>query len=390
MILGIIKIIILTIVLTLSGFQKANRFEDLASTRDGKGDELTLLFFGDVMQHIPQMESAYDKSSDSYRYDSCFRYVSGLISSADIAIGNLEVTLAGKPYTGYPTFSAPDALVPALSRAGTDVLVTANNHSCDKGLKGILRTIQVLDTLGMPHTGTFRNAADRDTLQPLILEKKGIILALLNYTYGTNGINVPAPAIVDLIDTALIRKDYFKARNKGVDEVIVFFHWGEEYKREPVKVQKELAAFCHRLGIRTVIGSHPHVIEPMEAVTDSLGNIKEVTVYSLGNFISNQRDRYRNGGALFELTLKREGDSIRILQPGYHLAWVHTPFRNGKVRYQVLPVRTFENDSLFLARPDLLKIREFATDARALLNEHNNNIPENPDLYRLPAPITDY
>jgi poly-gamma-glutamate synthesis protein (capsule biosynthesis protein) len=376
LILGTIKFIILILLLTLSGMQKVNRFEDGSSLGDGQEDELSLLFFGDIMQHIPQIESAYDKTSGNYQYDSCFRYISGLISSADIAIGNLEVTLAGKPYSGYPTFSAPDSLIPALVRAGTDLLVTANNHSCDKGLKGILRTIHVLDTLGMPHTGTFRDASDRDTLHPLILEKKGIILALLNYTYGTNGIHVPAPAVVDLIDTSQIRKDYLKARSKGVDEVIIFFHWGEEYRREPVAAQKELAAFCHRLGIRVVIGSHPHVIEPMEAVTDSLGNILTVTVWSLGNFISNQRDRYRNGGALFGLNLKREADSIQIKHPGYHLAWVYTPFQNGKVRYQVLPVKTFENDSLFLARSDLLKIREFAEDSRLLLHANNVNVPE--------------
>jgi len=376
LILGTAKIVLLTVILTFSWFQKANRFEHTSFIQDGREDELSLLFFGDIMQHIPQIESAFDKTSGTYRYDSCFRYISGLISSADLAIGNLEVTLAGKPYTGYPTFSAPDSLIPALARAGTDLLVTANNHSCDKGLKGILRTIHVLDTLGMPHTGTYRDAADRDSLNPLILEKKGIILALLNYTYGTNGINVPAPAIVDLIDTSLIRKDYQKARRKGVDEVLVFFHWGEEYRREAVTAQKELAAFCHQLGIRMVIGSHPHVIEPMVATTDSLGNITTVTVYSLGNFVSNQRERYKNGGALFELTLKREGDSLKILRPAYHLAWVHTPFRNGKVRYQVLPVQQFENDSAFLALPDLLKIREFASDSRALLNGQNINVPE--------------
>jgi poly-gamma-glutamate capsule biosynthesis protein CapA/YwtB (metallophosphatase superfamily) len=374
--LKMMKIPILTILLVMFGLQKTGRFDSSEFQNSDKKDKLTLLFMGDVMQHIPQIESARDKNTGTYHYDSCFKYISGEMSAADIAIANLEVTLAGPPYTGYPCFSAPDSLVTSLVRAGTDVLVTANNHCCDKGLKGIRRTVSILDSLGIPHTGTYPGPAYRDSLNPLILEKKGIILALLNYTYGTNGNAIPSPAVVDLTDTALIRKDYLKARQKGVDEVIAFFHWGEEYKPYPDKKQKELADFCHHLGIRIVIGSHPHVIEPMIAQKDSMGNIAEVTVYSLGNFISNQRDRYRNGGALFSVSLTREQDAIRISDPGYKLAWVHTPFRYGKVWYQVLPVRTFENDTAYFGRPDLLKMREFARDARALLDTANVNVPE--------------
>jgi hypothetical protein len=374
--LGIIKIAILTIILTLFGFQKVNRFENEWFSQEGQEDELSLLFIGDIMQHIPQIESALDTKTGIYRYDSCFSLVSGVLSSADLAIANLEVTLGGKPYTGYPTFSAPDSLIPALKRAGIDVLVTANNHSCDRGLKGVTRTVSVLDSLGMPHTGTYLDHSSRDTLNPLILDRKGIILALLNYTFGTNGIPVPHPAVVDLIDTARIRSDYNKAKRRGADEVITFFHWGEEYTPQPVRSQQEIAAFCHRLGIRIVIGSHPHVIEPMIAEKDSLGNIREVTVYSLGNFISNQRDRYKNGGALFELTLKREQDSVRISNPRYHLVWVHTSARSGKVSYQVVPVKQFEADSTWFGNSGWLKFKEFTEDSRTLLNTKNRNVPE--------------
>jgi poly-gamma-glutamate capsule biosynthesis protein CapA/YwtB (metallophosphatase superfamily) len=376
LILETIKISILTIILTLSGLQKTNRFENPSFNKDEGKDELSLLFIGDIMQHIPQIESALDKETGTYRYDSCFKFISGVISSANLAIANLEVTLGGKPYSGYPNFSAPDSLIPALQRAGIDALVTANNHSCDRGLKGVTRTVTVLDSLGIPHTGTYKDQNSRDTLNPLIFERNGIILALLNYTFGTNGIPVPKPTVVDLIDTSQIRLDYNKARRMGVDEVIVFFHWGEEYTPEPVQNQKDLAAYCHRLGIRIVIGSHPHVIEPMVAQKDSLGNIAEMTVYSLGNFISNQRDRYKNGGALFTLTLKREVDIVRLINPGYILAWVHTSTRSGKLSYQVLPVKQFENDSTLLSKPDLLKIREFADDSRKLLNATNVNVPE--------------
>jgi hypothetical protein len=372
----IMRILLICLALIIIGLRKTDRFDVSVPGSKTDNDHLTLLFIGDIMQHIPQIESARDKETGTWQYDSCFKFISGVISAADLAIANLEVTLGGKPYSGYPNFSAPDSLIPALQRAGIDALVTANNHSCDRGLKGVTRTVSILDSLGIPHTGTYKDQNSRDTLNPLILERKGIILALLNYTFGTNGIPVPQPSVVDRIDTGQIRLDYIKSKRMGVDEVIVFFHWGEEYKPEPDQNQKELAAFCHRLGIRIVIGSHPHVIEPMVARKDSLGNITEITVYSLGNFISNQRDRYKNGGALFSLTLKREQDTIVIMNPVYHLAWVHTPFRTGKLWYQVLPVKQFENDSTLLSKPDLLKIREFADDSRKLLNATNVNVPE--------------
>jgi poly-gamma-glutamate capsule biosynthesis protein CapA/YwtB (metallophosphatase superfamily) len=374
--MSLFKIASLSLFAIMLTNKSVDQFSDLNNPKPEGGESLTLLFIGDVMQHIEQINSARDAKTGQYVYDSCFNRISGLISSADLSIANFEVTLGGKPYSGYPQFCAPDSLVPALQRAGIDVLVTANNHSCDRGLKGIRRTIRVLDSLQIVHTGTFSGTMDRDTLYPLILEKNGIILGLLNYTYGTNGIPVPSPAIVNLIDTLQIRKDYDKARKKGVDEVIAFFHWGKEYMRESDTNQRKLAEFCHKLGIRIVIGSHPHVIQPMEAFSDSLGNIRDVTVYSLGNFISNQRDRYKCGGALFRITLTRDMDGIRIADPGYILAWVHAPFRYGKVWYQVLPVMEYEGNKGCLSKPDSVKMAVFTVDSRQLLNSKNLNVSE--------------
>jgi poly-gamma-glutamate capsule biosynthesis protein CapA/YwtB (metallophosphatase superfamily) len=160
---------------------------------------LSLLFAGDIMQHDSQIAAAYDPLTKKHDYNPCFQYIAPLIQSADIAIGNLELTLAGPPYKGYPQFSAPDALAETLKAAGFDALVTANNHCVDRGRKGIERTIDVLDTLHIPHTGTFKDSTTRSKAYPLIIEKKGFRLSLLNYTYGTNGIPVPQPSIVNQI-----------------------------------------------------------------------------------------------------------------------------------------------------------------------------------------------
>ena len=168
-------------------------------------DTLRLLFVGDLMQHQGQINAA--RTSTGYDYSTCFAYVKEEIKKADLSIANLEVTLGGKPYKGYPAFSAPDEFLTAIHDAGFNVLVTANNHSLDRGKSGLERTIQLIDSLKVPHAGTYINADEREKKYPLLLEKNGFRIALLNYTYGTNGIPVTPPNIVNYIDTAIIVKD---------------------------------------------------------------------------------------------------------------------------------------------------------------------------------------
>ncbi|MDD2548573.1 MAG: CapA family protein [Bacteroidales bacterium] len=337
---------------------------------------VTLLFVGDVMGHSPQIKSAFDEKTQTYHYHDVFAGVSPLFNLADITIANLEVTLGGEPYTGYPQFSSPDELVDGIIDAGVDVLVTANNHTVDRRKKGILRTIDVLNKKGVPYAGSYADAQHRDTTYPLILEHNGIRLALLSYTYGTNGIPVPRPTVVNLIDTALIRADYLRAQQLNADEVIVYIHWGNEYQRTPCIQQLKLTQFMHNLGIRLVIGSHPHVIQRMEASFDTDTTEGRVAVYSLGNFVSNQRPRYRNGGALAAINIVKENGKTRIADAAYALVWVHTPIVNGKKLYRVLPVAEYERRSNFFNSHDQKLFNQFVTDSRSLLDSENYNFPE--------------
>ncbi|MCW5910672.1 MAG: CapA family protein [Cyclobacteriaceae bacterium] len=333
---------------------------------------LSLLFAGDIMQHDSNIAAAYNTALKQYDYAACFEYIAPIIRSADLAIGNLELTLAGAPYKGYPQFSAPDALAIELKRSGFDVLVTANNHSVDRRRKGLERTIRVLDSLRVLHTGTFRDSLERVNTYPLIIEKNGFKLSLLNYTYGTNGIPVTKPNIVNLIDTVQIKLDMAKARNQKTDAIIVFMHWGDEYQSLPNATQKKLAKLLFREGAKLVIGAHPHVLQPMEWNKEQ----DRLVVYSLGNFVSGQRPRYRDGGAMLWVDLQKiAADTIvttKISQAEYELTWVQK-----STEFVMRPLRYFENDTVFVKEKtarDAMSL--FVKDSRALLTKHNVNVAE--------------
>ncbi len=182
----------------------------------------------------------------------------------------------------------------------------------------------MLDSLNIPHTGTWKNNAERDSLSPLIIEKNGFRLALLNYTYGTNGIVVPPPSVVGYIDTLRISSDIRKARTKNPDLVIVFIHWGIEYDSLPSYDQKRTAASVFRNGADVIIGSHPHVLQPMIAEASPEG-LRKPLVWSMGNFVSNQRQRRSDGGAMIQLDISKKDGKTIISDAGYILTWVYTP-----------------------------------------------------------------
>lgn len=335
--------------------------------------ELSLLFIGDVMQHGPQIKAAYNDSLKVYDYSSCFEHIQPIANNVDFAIANLEVTLAGKPFKGYPQFSSPDNLAETLKASGIKYLVTANNHSCDRRSKGVKRTINTLDKLNINHTGTFLDSNDRFKNNPLVVEKNGIKVAILNYTYGTNGLFVKKPLIVNYIDSAVILKDLKACKEKKFDKIIVFMHWGLEYKQLPNKYQKTYADFCFRNGADYIIGSHPHVLQPMQRFYDSTLQKEQLIVYSLGNFVSNQRARYKDGGAMFKLVLTK--DSVtKIKEAGYFLTWVDKVKTNDKTSYTIYPLDRYINDTITLSKSSLKKMQLFDNDSKALFKKHNTNI----------------
>jgi poly-gamma-glutamate capsule biosynthesis protein CapA/YwtB (metallophosphatase superfamily) len=335
-------------------------------------NKLTLLFAGDIMGHDEQIDGAWDPATESYNYEPTFRYIQDYISSADIAIGNLEVTLAGPPYKGYPQFSSPDAIAIAAKNAGFDILANANNHALDGRSKGFMRTINVIDTLGFLHMGTYRDSLDRANHFPLIVEKNNIRLALLNYTYGTNGLEIPPPFIINRIDTLQIRNDLEKAKKASPDFILVFVHWGNEYERDENSTQRKLAFFIFSHGANAIIGSHPHVVQPIKYLKLPVDTVMEYpVVYSLGNFVSNQRAQYKDGGVIAELHLSKYSDKTKLDSLKYLPYWVwRQDHDDATSTFYVLPVSRWECDSasFTLDSDDIFRLKRFASDTRQHLS----------------------
>jgi poly-gamma-glutamate synthesis protein (capsule biosynthesis protein) len=330
---------------------------------------LTLIFTGDIMGHDAQISSAFNEKTGRYDYSFCFSELKSFIRDADIAIGNLEVTLAGEPYKGYPRFSSPDELADALKDAGFDILVNANNHALDGSKEGLERTIDIVSEKGLIITGTFKSEADRETRYPLLVEKNNILIAILNYTYGSNGLTTVPPNFVNYIDTLLISNDIQKVRKVNPDFIIACMHWGNEYELDGSYTQRLLARFLAREGVDAIIGSHPHVVQPFEIIYNGADSADFIpVVYSLGNFISNQRERYRNGGIIFRLDLIKTERTLPA-SCSYMPVWVQKPVISGKTMFRLIPASLDDNEkaTLKLTEEELTKAEEFCEDTRRQL-----------------------
>lgn len=341
----------------------------LALSGHTQSDTLRLTFLGDIMGHEAQINAAFQPKTKQYDYWPSFKEIAPILRQADFTIGNLEVTLSGKPFHGYPVFSSPDALAVACQKAGIDVLLTANNHVLDFSSRGLIRTIDVLDSLGIKHTGSFRSKAERRIKNLLILHKDNIRLGLLNYTFSTNGIRIPKSVAVNKIDTLQMKKDIQRAKRTNIDKLIVFMHWGKEYTNMPHEKQKTIAQFLKRQKVDIIIGAHPHVLQPMEFTSD------QVLIYSLGNFLSAQRNTGKDGGALVHLTIVKNKKKCRIINCEYELTWVHSPKVENKEQFIILPAKSYEAGTQ-IGDYAQTRLKRFLKGARAFLAKHNVNVKE--------------
>ena len=356
--------------------EKNNRDEETkVVTTQVISNEVSFLFMGDFMQHGPQIDAARD-SNGNYNYDHYFEYTNSLINGVDFAIANLEVTLAGAPYRGYPRFCAPDEYALSIKKAGFDILTTANNHSNDRNSEGLIRTISLLDSFSITHLGTYVDSKERQKNYPLIIEKDKIKIALLNYTYGTNGLATKYPNIVNMIEQETIQKDIINAQKLKSDKIIVITHWGSEYSSFPDSYQKKWGEWLLDNGAEIVIGGHPHWVQPIEYRKDSLNNEKLI-VWSLGNIISNQRREHTDGGSSLQFTFYRDSvGEVKLKDIGYHLHWVWLHTEDNQKKYQILPLSKLDQMNLPMNEKSKKELNKFIQNERTLYKENNIMVPE--------------
>ena len=304
-----------------------------------KADTLTICIMGDMMMHTKQIETAR-RADGSYDFSSYFTHIKDRIQAADIAIANMEFCLAGEPYTGYPAFSAPDSYGEYLAQCGFDVFLAANNHIFDKGAAGAERTLKKFRELerqyGIKVCGLAESAETRESSLPLIILRKGIRTALVNFTYGTNlGCDKHCPKTNYMNEKTLILDALKKAED--CDLTIALPHWGEEYELKHSDSQEAMATLLAENGADVIIGAHPHVPQDIGLVTS-----KNIPVaYSLGNGVSNMSAPNTQLELMAEIKFVRNTNgSTRLLPIKFTYLWCSRPggFTSS---YTVLPVREY-------------------------------------------------
>lgn len=307
---------------------------NLSTIKNEGYDTINIAVVGDLMCHSQQFEKA--RTSTGFDFRPVFEPVKKYLSGADLTFGNLETVTAGTEakFTGYPMFNTPVEYLDALKDAGFDVLTTANNHSLDRRLPGVIKTVEELDKRSLLHTGTARSLTERNT--PLIITNKSLKLGALAYTFSTNGIPIPVGQefCVNMIDTAQMKKDIQASRAAGAEAIAVFIHWGDEYARFANERQQKLADFLHNQGVMLIMGSHPHVLQWTQL--RGWGDVVSFTIYSMGNFISSQRKQYTDCGIIVRIQLikNRASGEIKYGKLDYIPTYVSTA--RG---FRVLPVK---------------------------------------------------
>lgn len=321
-----------------------------------------ITFAGDLVMHMPVVNSVYDKTTGAYNFDSCFSKVKDFISSSDYSVCNSETSYLGEgsEYSGYPCFNTPSSLLTSLKNVGFDGLTSAHNHSLDKGSDGINLTTKTIKENGFDLYGLKEDYSDKNYI---VKDINGIKVGITEYTYAStddlgqetlNGIPIPSDVEdkINYFDFAKIDKATSDMKNTldnmkkdGAEFTIFYIHWGNEYQNLPSSEQETLAYSLNSFGIDVIIGSHPHVVEPIRKITDATSGKETLVCYSLGNFLSNQSEETigkarSEDGLMVKLEIYKDtDDNVSLKSYDAEPTWVyrHTD-DNGKIQYSILPV----------------------------------------------------
>lgn len=276
---------------------------------------------GDIMSHTKQLEIAL-QADGSYDFSPQYALIAESLADADYTIANLETTIGmynDKPYSGFPRFNAPESLLAAIKDAGVDFLTLANNHILDRYFDGMVITVNNVEAYGFDFSGAFRTQAEHDAA--CIYEVNGIKIGFLCYTWHTNtmeGYCDPAAAEygVKYLYEANYAADCAILKSAGAEFIIALPHWGNEYLRQPEIPMREEADEMIAAGVDAILGSHPHMVQPIEWVTS--GGRTGLVAWSMGNFISDMKVQYTDSGIIVDFTLVENPDGgFDIVNVGY-------------------------------------------------------------------------
>jgi poly-gamma-glutamate capsule biosynthesis protein CapA/YwtB (metallophosphatase superfamily) len=293
---------------------------------------------GDILLHDRVYEDA--QSGSKFDFSPMFAPVKDMLADPDFLIANQESTPGGSEIglSSYPLFNSPKEIVKSLQDAGVDAVTTANNHSLDQGEEGLLSAIDYYEKISMPYVGAFKSQEDKEKIRTFNVN--GIKFALLSYTYGTNGIPVPEGKdyLVNLLDEKKMIAEIKKAKTLDIDLVVMSLHWGNEYQRFPTDEQQRLAEVLTENGADIIFGHHPHVLQPIQTYKTSDGR-DAVVIYSLGNFLSGQKDDFKDIGGmatvLVEKKLNPAGAVISYPSIEFHPTFVA---ENNYKNYRIYPL----------------------------------------------------
>lgn len=320
--------------------------EESTENTEPQNSKVTLMAVGDNLIHNTLI-AAGEQEDGSLDYTSLYANIKPEIEKFDIAVIDQETILGGSSfdYTGYPMFNSPWEIGEAAIDAGFDIFNCATNHTMDMGWQGIEKEIEFFSN----HKDVVQlgvNADENSYDQITYYEKNGITFAMLNYTYGTNGIPLPEdkPWCVNLLEKEKVTKDISEAR-KHADVVIVFPHWGTENSHDISDYQEEYTKLFSDLGVDIVIGCHPHVIEPVKWVENKETGKKMLVYYSVGNFISHQIELDQLLGGMAQVTIEKHGEEIEISSAKLVPIVCHyNRGEDGKFKFNVYKLADYTNE----------------------------------------------
>ena len=344
------------LIFTLGVSSLSNKYvvkaSELPLTQDNDDDkvvDINIMMIGDVLVHKPIYKSGI-QSDGSLNYDHLFKNIQDDINASDIKIVNQETILGGMDmgFSSYPCFNSPQEIGDAEVKAGFNTILHATNHALDKGLSGIENTLNFWHTK-YPNINVLGiNETKEDADKIYVYQQDGFKIAILNYTFSTNGIPLPKkkPYAVNMLSVDRVTKDIKKAKEVA-DMVVVCPHWGTEYTYTPDSLQKKYTELFSTLGVDLVIGTHPHVLEPVEVIKNSEGH-NMLVYYSLGNFVSCQTEMPRMIGGMAEITLEQDEDNNNSYIKNYSL----TPLITQEGEYTTYKLKDY-NDTL--AKTNLIR-----------------------------------